>query len=263
MKRLFLFGVLLTSVLVLLYGCSVKENRADCPGYLYVNIPEDERMFGEVGMIGWNGTEVFRHYHSVEADGRTWHKSLRKGAYEFLSFFGVDEANDDGHTLIMPVGHQCDSLYAFHCKVELEERAFVDIEMKKQFATVHVDLDQTAPGMAYLRFVAEADYNGFDLRDFSPVKGEFSYPFEVGDNSRIATFRVPRQGDDKLRLQIYTPEGIFLKEIVLGEYIRDLGYSWKSDELQDIFLFLDFQYGIMSIRVADWDEEIVISFIEN
>ena len=75
------------------------------------------------------------------------------------------------------------------------------------------------------------------------------------------SFRVPRQGDDSFRLELTLPDGLELNPLRLGEIIDAMGYSWKTDELQDIFVSLDFQYGIITVTVEGWEEGVTIPMI--
>ena len=250
-------------------GCSVKQDRSVCPGYLRVNVPEDTRIVTPVGMVGWDGGELFRHLHDTETEGRTWLKTVRRGDFSFLAYTGVRTAKDEGHTLVIPLGEQCDSLYGFHTPVSLDENATVDVSFKKQFSTVRVDLMQHPVGMAALQLTASAGTCGFDLIDFSPVSGAYSYSFQTNGVERVATFRVPRQIDNSLILSIKAPDGTPLTEIDLGEKIAYMGYSWLLEELQDIYVVVDFQYAIIEISFGDditdvekWENGAVFSLIQ-
>jgi hypothetical protein len=77
----------------------------------------------------------------------------------------------------------------------------------------------------------------------------------------VVTFRIPRQADDSLTVNIQ-PEDAPSACFPLGEYIRQLGYNWKAEELQDIFLSIDLVRGLVDLRVADWEEETVFPLVE-
>ena len=262
MRHLVTTILMLGAVALLAGSCSVKENRVPCPAYLVVNVVEDERIASPVGMVGWVSDELFRHSLDLETDGRTWTTALKKGSFHFGAYSGVRSASDDGHRLVIPAGHQCDSLYAFYTPVELEEEStVVDVEMRKQFATVIVDLNQSATSMSRMKFLVTGNSCGFDLNGFKPVEGEFRYEPSVPSGSRTVSFRVPRQGDNSLRMELTLPDGLELNPLRLGEIIDAMGYSWKTDELQDIFVSLDFQYGIITITVEGWEEGVTIPMI--
>lgn len=262
MYKLFIKLVSLATFLAGVASCSVKEDRVPCPGYLYVTVPEDARVVGPVGMVGWNDKVLFRHEHDLERDGRSWVKTLKKGSLIFGAYSGNRTMVDDGHYMTIPLGSQCDSVYAYYTPVELEEQAFVELSMKKQFATVRVDLNQSEGSMRALTFTVAGNTCGFDLNGFYPVSGAYSYEFRTAVKERTASFRVPRQADDSLELQVMTPVGLPLNTIAVGRYIGILGYDWTAEELADIEINIDFQYAIVEIRVEGWEDGITVSLIE-
>ena len=261
-----IFSFLLVAGLTVVSACSVKEDRRPCPGYLRVTVPGDERIVTEVGMIGWNDREIFRHSHDLSADGRQWVKTVRKEKFVFGAWCGNRSMNDAGHCLIVPEGKQCDSLYAYYAPVELDENvteADLEVVMKKQFATVRVDLNESEASLLGLVFTATSNTCGFDLDGFEPVEGAFRYEFVSVPGQRVVAFRVPRQGDDSLALVVKTNSGLPVTTIRLGELIKQTGFSWRTGELQDVFVTIDFQYSVVELRVEGWETGVVTDFIES
>ena len=111
------------------------------------------------------------------------------------------------------------------------------------------------------QFQVEGNSCGFDLLDFSPVAGKFRCEPRPLEGESIVTFRVPRQGDNSLAVTIH-PEGSTTNRFPLGEYIDRLGYSWKTEELQDIYVAIDLARGLVDVRVADWEEGTTFPLIE-
>ena len=58
------------------------------------------------------------------------------------------------------------------------------------------------------------------------------------------------------------PENAPAIQLPLGEYIRQLGYNWKAEDLQDIFISLDLAQGLADLRVADWEEGKAFPLVE-
>lgn len=245
-------------------SCSIKESRSECPGYLTVNVPDDSRVITPVGMVAWDGEkELFRHSHDTAVDGFSWLKTLKRGDFTFLAYTGVVNSIDYENRIIIPVGQQCDSLYAYHEAVSLEEEYTVDVSLKKQFATVHLDLLQHHVGLAALTLQITSNTSGFDIVDFSPIEGPYLYSFQTDGTERIASFRVPRQMDDSMLFTVIAPDGRPLTEIALGEKIAQQMYDWTTEELQDVFVTVDFQYGVYTISIGDWEDGVTYMLIQN
>lgn len=266
-NRLLIYSLALAALL----SCSVKEKRDVCPGYLTVNIIDDGRINTKVGMVGWNDSQLFRHEHDTKTEGLRWVKTVMKQDFTFGAWCGHRTAVDKGHCIEIPYGDQCDSLYAFYAPVSLGETYSVDVKLKKQFVTVRLDLNQSAASMRALTFRVVGNTNGFDLYGFTPTEGTYFYEFNTSVMKtkassdvveRTASFRVPRQIDDSLDLEVISPIGAPLNTIHIGQIVKQMGYDWNRDELDDIFISIDFQYAIVEITVEGWEDGIILNWIE-
>lgn len=251
-----------------LVGCSIKEDRSVCPVFLNVSFTNREDITRDVSLLGWNDIELFREAVEVEKYDPYWVKALHKQEITLSAYMGVSESTDNGHHILISPGHQSDSLYAFYTDVDCRgDEAFAEVTLHKQFCTVHLDINQPVDRMKDFRFLVEGNTCGFDLFTFQPVPGSFRCEPAAREGERIVDFRIPRQSDDSMIVSIWFkhPEsGTFepLGAFPLGEYISRLGYSWKAEELQDIYVRIDFLLGVFSIEVEGWEEGLTVSFIE-
>jgi hypothetical protein len=162
----------------------------------------------------------------------------------------------------IPPGSESDSLYAWSGEVDATgDLAQASVTFRKQFATVFLDIRKSPDIVRSCRFLVEGNSCGFDLLDFSPVYGPFRCEPSPQEGESVVTFRVPRQGDNGLTVTI-RPEGSAPARFPLGEYIDRLGYSWKTEELQDIYVAVDLARGLIDVRVADWEEGTTFPLIE-
>ena len=262
MRRIINKG-LLAVLLVLLpvfVGCTVKEDRVPCPCYLNVSFTHREAISHPVTLIGWDANEVFRETINVAEHDPYWVRAVQKGTLTLAACMGASTSRLLGHQVTIPSGSQADSLYAYHMDVDCTgEMAYAEVTLRKQFATVRVDLLQTAAQMREFKFNVEGTSCGFDLLDYSAVEGAFRFsPVATG---RTVDFRIPRQADDALTLEIIH-QGERLGLFPLGKYILRTGYDWNAEELQDIFITIDLVLGQVIVRVADWQEGVVFKLIE-
>ena len=261
---------LLISVCLTLFAaataCTVKEDRGTCPCYLQVTFTDPDAA-GEAELLGWENDRVFRDRIRIEDTRPAWTKPVPKGMLTVSACTGIREAFVEDHQMRIPPGSEADSLYAWFGEVDATgDLAYAQVTFRKQFATVFLDIRKSADVVRSCRFLVEGNSCGFDLLDFSPVEGKFrcepvpSTGSGTGDGT-IVTFRVPRQGDTGLAVTIH-PEGSVPARFPLGEYIDRLGYNWKTEELQDIYVSIDLARGLVDVRVADWEEGTVFPLIE-
>ena len=242
-------------------ACSVKEDRGPCPCYLQVSFTDPDAA-GEAQMLGWDEDRLFRDMVRIEETRPTWTKPVRKGMLVLSACTGMDESFPEGRQMRIPPGFQADSLYAWFEEVDATgDLAYATVSFRKQFATVFLDIRKPADVVRTCRFDVEGNSCGFDLLDFSPVAGTFRCAPVPRDGEEIVTFRVPRQGDTGLSVTI-RPEDAPSARFPLGEYIERLGYNWKTEELQDIYVAIDLVRGLVDVRVADWEEGTVFPLVE-
>lgn len=242
-------------------ACSVKEDRGPCPCYLQVSFTDSDAT-GEAELLGWRDDRLFRDRIRIEEARPAWTKPVPKGMLVVSACTGLREAFAEGRQMRIPPGSEADSLYAWFGEVDATgDLAYAQVSFRKQFATVFLDIRKRADLVRSCRFVVEGNSCGFDLLDFSPVEGKFRFEPAPREGEEIVTFRVPRQDDTGLVVTIQ-PEGSAPARFPLGEYIERLGYSWKTEELQDIYVAVDLARGLVDVRVADWEEGTVFPLVE-
>ena len=256
--------LLIPACLVLLVAgtaCSIKEDRGPCPCYLQVSFTDPDAA-GEAELLGWRDDRLFRDRIRIEEARPACTKPVPKGMLTVSACTGYREAFAEGRHMRIPPGFEADSLYAWAGEVDATgDMAYASVTFRKQFATVFLDIRKSADIVRNCQFLVEGNSCGFDLLDFSPVEGKFRCTPIPREGESIVTFRVPRQGDNRLAVTIH-PEGAGANRFPLGEYIDRLGYNWKTEELQDIYVAIDLARGLVDVRVADWEEGTTFPLIE-
>lgn len=256
--------LLIPACLVLLAAgtaCSVKEDRGPCPCYLQVTFTDPDAA-GETELLGWSDDLLFRNRIRMEEARPAWTKPVPKGMLSVSACTGYRKAFAEGHRMRIPPGAEADSLYAWAGEVDATgDMAYASVTFRKQFATVFLDIRKSPEVVRTCRFLVEGNSCGFDLLDFSPVDGPFRCEPLPRQGESIVTFRVPRQGDNGLSVTILPEESVPAR-FPLGEYIDRLGYSWKTEELQDIYVAVDLVRGLIDVRIADWEEGATFPLVE-
>lgn len=257
-----LLSAFLVAIFTVCTACTVKEDRNPCPCSLTVTFSDPDAT-GSVELLGWDSETVFREQVRIEDCQPEWRKPIRKGVFILSACKGLANGSiPTGHEIRIPVNSQADSLYAFFEEVDATgDYAHANILFHKQFATVFLDILKTEETIRTYRFQVEGNTCGFDALDFSPVTGSFQFAPIPATGETVISFRIPRQADDSLEITIY-PENAPAIQFPLGEYIRQLGYNWKAEDLQDIFISLDLAQGLADLRVADWEEGKAFPLVE-
>lgn len=251
--------VLVVSVLAMLSSCTVKEDREFCPCWLDVFFEDGDRFGPDAVLIGWTDRAVFRDTVDIPSHQDGYSRQVEKGFLNVSAVHGLAPGALRDRYAVIPFGSQSDSVWSYAALVDARgESAEVGVRFRKQFATVYLDIRKSAEDLNDYRFIVEGESCGFDVVSGEPLKGSFRHEPAPMPGSTITSFRLPRQGDGNLSLGImYEDEDRVSSQsnFPLGAYILSIGYDWKSEDLQDIFITVDIVNGRINIGVDDWESD--------
>ncbi len=156
-------------------------------------------------------------------------------------------------SVVIPAGAQPDRLYAYRAAVQaFGETAYDRVSLHKQYAAVAVKIDDSHNDYSV---VVRSSWSGLDLGSLRPLQGQFVFvPGQTEE--KVWYFRLPRQGDDSLVMEI-TGENGYTYPYDLGGLIRASGYDWSAEDLDDIMLGVDYVSGNLTVEVIPWAEGLV------
>ncbi len=240
-------------------GCSVKEDRENCPCMLVLDFSEvdtsvvksaDLSLAADDGFVftGELDTGDFRSGISVPVPRRDIDVRLWSGTGGMMS----------GDGLVIPFGEDCPPVRFHSSRVHAgDEMVRETVLLRKNHCRMTINLNnwETAPG----RITVYGNVNGY-MPDGTPSAGKFScelHPDGKGGGHVI----LPRQLDDSLTMEINDGSGI-LKLFAIGEYVAETGYDWHALDLEDITVDVDVALTGITLIIQGWDEaykfEIVI-----
>lgn len=263
----FLLLLLLAGTFSLLTASCIREERLACPTWLTV------RSDGEIhsGHSGNVSVSTFLAGTSVSLNKRDNVTLLdfKDGKYTIsvprqkliVTSLGGRLQNvvlEKDTQAIIPLGTQMDSLCAFVREApltEIDEEYVVEGPLRKQFTTVTI----RNSGSTECSLRVAGDWCGFSLLDLEPVSGAFIFDLSE-DADGLYRVRVPRQGDNELKMEIYSGRrpgeayGELLTSFSLGEMIEQTGFSWKEESLGDVNIDLNYANASITVYVNDWKE---------
>ena len=229
--------------LLLLSSCSIKENRAECPCALTLELtglPVRPVVLGVAGE-GYAFTEVI-HSDTVLV------VPVPKGELA-VSAVGGALAEGDGSVQI-PEGEEAPPLYLFHADVSTEaEQVVLPVLLHKQFCSLELLFKGPSGFAPPFEVAVEGSYGGW-RPDGSPSAGAFSRRLLPGSDGR-AVLRLPRQGDDSLLMHIVFSDQV-VRTFALGSYIAASGYDWSAPDLEDLTLNVDISLTSVTISTDLW-----------
>jgi hypothetical protein len=244
-------------------ACSIKEYREDCPCFLSLDL---RRAFDDIV----NGPEeLLLSVYCPETYYRETYLSwnvpdslelrVPRGQVVISAISVRNSKSVKDKSLLISYGDQADSIYAFSATVDASgESASETVDLHKQYSTVYVRFvwpedgaPSSNPGIR-----VKSSTNGLLLDALEPSKGAFCIELPEKDIRERQSFRIPRQTDKSLTLELFSRASEeILDSINLGEYIDRTGYDWNAEDLQDIYVEIDYTRTDAVVTVKEWDDE--------
>ncbi len=229
--------------LVFLVGCSVKQNKNDCPCRLFLDFSKVDTnlvCFADLMLASDDGFSLKEELTLKDfRDGMEF--SVPRTGIALAVWSGTeDDFAEKG--IYIPVGEACPPLY-FHLKfLDSECDALCDtVYMRKNYALMTVRMSNPNDGVQ-IRILGNV--NGYKVNGI-PSEGEFRCDLDT--DGRIS---LPRQLDNSLLMEIQDDSGVF-KRFPIGEYIAESGYDWNADDLEDIEIEVDIKFSSVTLTIEE------------
>ena len=156
-------------------------------------------------------------------------------------------------------GEQSDSLYAFCNTIgAYSDTVAVSLRLCKQFSTVSIRIAEAAD--FYCRIIGNV--NGISMTTLKPTAGEFDYVMDNDSENGNWVFRMPRQSDKSITMEIRDrTDDTVVAVVPLGELLETAGYEWDADNLQDVSLDVDPVSKHITVAISTWDNGRIFEFV--
>lgn len=265
----------LIALLLFAQSCSlVLEDRHECPAFVFFS-REGESEPGDYDKVlvkvmdGDTMEELSSDEPLLETLCSDNYSIAIPKREEILScgVTGMRVGTFDGNLLVIPAGNQGDPVYRFFKSGPLEGEEFrVPVRFTKEFSRIEVQFRSDDGEFPY-NVVVTGNTCGIDISSGMPVPGAFRYSPPQTEKG-VFRFRVPRQGDYTLSLELWTaPDAKSGKaeenvdNLVLWNALQGIkGFSWAMENLPDLTVVIDYVKSSVSVLVNDWDVSYSINY---
>lgn len=234
-------------------GCSVKEDRTECPCRLMLDFQGvDTSLVKEVSLFAtMHGEMLFMENLKVADVGGVYERDVPHGIVRVNVWSGEGVNMEKECGILIPYGCECPPVYMYSFLADTSnEICYGLVDMRKNHCRLTVRVEGKEQMPYSLTF--KGNVGGYGL-DGLPSKGDFScvaYPSLDGQSHAL----LPRQLDSSLLLEVDDDTSLS-KTFAVGEYIASSGYDWEAEDLEDITVVLDYYITKAKITVKGWDKE--------
>lgn len=239
--------------LVVFTCCTIKEDRADCPCRLFLDMSETDNGAVEYAAVYLTGSDGFVFNDMIESKlfSKGYFVDVPKGTLEAWVSYGAGELGVGPEGIIVEPGEEFPEIYMHHSHIDASGDSVREkVVMNKSYCNITVCI--YAGDDFPFRLVMKGNVNGYRA-DGTLSEGDFSYGMELREDGSCDV-SVPRQSDDSLRLEVSDETGV-LRVFALGEYIAASGYDWKARDLRDLTVSLDYSLTNVTVIMEGWGNE--------
>ena len=267
-KRLPSVVFLLLVIVLLCAGCSIKEDRSECPCTLVLNLNDVRKEYFSFLTVRAESSDGFLFQDIVPCSGlsdrlilKVPRTDIRVNVVGEAVMNAIEEGDDacvplgeirNNGSYIIPEWSECPPVYLFMTKVStVSDLVEVPVSLKKNYCRISIEMLAVQSYEFGLGIVG--NFCGYDVAG-RPLPGDFGFS-SIIKNGKVVEVSVPRQEDNSLRMQLSdTGDGGVVREFALGEYIAAVGYDWAAEELEDIHVVIDYVRTKITFKVRDWEK---------
>lgn len=243
-------ALVLLLLFLLLFSCSVLEDRTDCPSRLHLDLSDSANM-GCDSLVLMVNSPAFSKREVVGKDEYVRDYVIdvpcRNGVYLNVVDYAVSEY-DSGGVFRIPQGEECPEVYMYSAWCDTSEEDVSDyVRLRKNYCGV--SLHFTSENADLYDMCVYGEICGYSIGG-DPEKGKFAFKPDFPDGA-FCYFRLPRQMDASLRMGILSADGSE-RCFALGNYIEESGYDWTKEDLDDIVINVNYARTKVSISIDGW-----------
>ena len=245
-------------------GCSIREDRSDCPCYVALHYGEfaDKDTSARL-QIRQGGRTVREEPLGPEELSEGSEVQVERAENTFSVITGDEHLTQRDDSVYARRGHEWGEVWSdtrtVDCGDDLRDVTFTP---HKDFCTVTFLIKGLDPEKDYpYEIRVKAGCNGMRLSDRAPLEGDYvAYPRRI-PGTNLFEVRLPRQIDDDQTAELliprddrlYTDDDV-VKTFPLGQMLLRQGYSWETNDLEDVTVVVDFAWTLVTVQVNGWGD---------
>lgn len=250
-----------------LSGCTVKEDRNNCPCRLVIRL-DGVKDIREKGLLlslasedGYIIDRLFTNGHIPDSCVLMVPKrKLYLGSFSPPSCVSEDVFSEGcaADILTLALGEECPEIWMDCGDVDARDEVKTHtLALHKSYCRLNIRI--SLEGKAY-PFLLKIDgvvsgYGAFGV----PKDGPFSVRMRAGKDG-LFSVSLPRQKDNSLRLNVIDGTDL-VRSFAIGEYIAESGYDWQAEDLKDIDMVLDLSKTTITLKIDMWSKTIPLDIL--
>lgn len=246
---------ILLSCAVLWWGCSVKEDRGECPCRLTVYLGNASE--GDIILSVSNGD--YANSLTVQAADYPsgYQEDVPKGKVTLTGIQGLADNRMDSRNVIIDKGGDADKVFVYCNTIDcLGEYAYDKANFHKNWTNLQISAEgYDDSGFTYK---VTGEVCGFSAADMKPLQGDFSCTATVEDgHTKSRSLNLPRQATPSKGLTLHiidNADGSVAASHDLSSLLGKCGYDWNKKDLDDVRISIDYTDFSITMFIVGWEK---------
>ena len=220
-------------------GCSVLEDRSNCPCILDVDLSAIDRcsLDGMLVAVVSRGEVQVDTVSLSDLESDIYRIHVPKGEVGISVVAGADNLSRRGE-LNIPPGRECPPVMMWSGMVDAsEEYAVARPLLHKNYCRIYIQFKGDSSAWRGSSVAISGNVSGYDWSG-RLLEGDFRVEGAPDEGGRCS-FLLPRQEDSSLVLSL-SCGGAALRYFAIGNYLASSGYDWSAEDLEDIEVEVDY-----------------------
>lgn len=238
-------------ILFIMAGCSIKEDRQDCPCWLQLTVDNTfsiDKKVNVVLMDRWKQAVsesvvlYMRHEIAVPRD-HLW----------TLAFTGIEPDGLTEEMILYNNENVINPLWAYSDLVDCRGESAIDtVVLHRHFAVARLVISENSEMVGKQSYSVETSCGGIDLVSMVPIPGTWRISLNMSKDGGV--FNVPRmKPEDKFVIVVRNSNGD-IDEIDIQAQLKSIGYNWYKQDLDDMIILIDHIRGTVGITIIPWQK---------
>lgn len=249
------------AALAILCSCSVKEDRSGCPCYLTMNVDEFVREGLVSGVVSFKaaGLDTSESLDFADWFGTGYTVAVPRRELSASCVSGLSTCILEGNCIRIPAGLSSDPIHSYRTRFVPEgDEDLVMAVPHKQYCRLFLVTDDPA-GQDSVVYRISGRMAGLDLFSLTPLPGHFECPVYPDGNGTFMCSLLRQDDDSGLVLEAFDAGDEVIDEndlkysINLSSALLLAGYDWTAEDLEDVYLKVDYARAEVTVTIGDWD----------
>lgn len=242
---------------LLLWSCSIKEKRSECPCITYIDIDEYVKAGFYEATLSFSSNELQLRNEILlaQSQGGIIELTLPRRQVSNSIVSGIEACSISSNVIKAEEGLEFDPIWLSSKDLDCTaDELYIKAVPAKQYCNMTLVVSSYEDEEYTNDLIIKAPCNGVDIYTLKPIEGTYYVKAKKVSNG-VFLIRVPRQKDNNsLILEVRSEDDNLLQSLNLGQALEKVNYNWNETNLLDLSVLVDYSELGLEVKIEEWED---------